>query len=105
MTYKIVNGSYVTDENNKLVMIEYIEQLLQNAVLMIGAQRGKFYPDKNFGSQITSCVNEASALGYARQSLADLDGVFVKSAKINDGKITFSLIINDEERSVVISND
>lgn len=105
MGYKIVDGSYVIDENNKLVMIEYIEELLQNALLMIGAKRGKFYPDKNFGSQLTSSTNEASALAYARQSLADLDGVYVKSAKINDDKITFSLILNNEERSVVISND
>lgn len=79
---------------------------MQNAVLMIRGKRNAFYPDKNFGSDIKNHLdNEREVLAYARQAVADLDGVCVKSASINMDGITFCLLVNDEERSVVVSND
>lgn len=103
MEYKLNNGAYTVDENGNLIGIEYIEQVLQNVSLMLSANRGKFYPDKNFGSSISKNDASLQALAYARQALSELDGVCVKSALMDNDSIIFSLLINEEERSVTIS--
>lgn len=107
MTEKIVNGDYVINEETKRpVMIEYIDELLQKIAMHLTARRGSFYPDKNFGSllrakQLEQPKNEY-ALAYARQTLDEFDGVFVKSAFVKDDAVDFVLIINDDERQVSI---
>ena len=103
MTEKIINGDYVK-EGRGLAEVQHIEELLQNAVLALTAIRGAFYPDKNFGSQLKSSgeKNEALAACYARQALSGFDGVFIKSAKINENGYTFAVFVKDEERQVQI---
>lgn len=67
--------------------------------------RGRFYPDKNYGSQIRLAANmprEFYALCYARQALYNMNGVFVKSVHVSDDKYDFTILINDEERQVQI---
>lgn len=104
MTNIIVNGDYVK-QNNSLRQIEYIDELLQNAKLLLTASRGHFYPNKNFGSAIREISQEPKAeyaLAYARQALDQLDGVCVKSAELNNARWCFTLDINGEERQVTV---
>lgn len=104
MTNKIVNGDYVISDG-KLSQTEYIDELLQNAKILLTASRGCFYPDKNFGSSIKRTVGRLSnqyALLLARQALDTLDGVYVKQAELNGSQLCFALEINDEERQVTL---
>ncbi len=107
--YKITDGEYVK-EGGELVSIEYIEALLQNVFLILSTQRGKFYPDKNFGSRIKDINKEPFeeyAAAYIRQALYDLDGVFVKGVEKDENEIKVSLTVNNDDREVVlpIEND
>ena len=102
--YKLIDGEYVKD-GGALVTVEYIEALLQNVSLILYAERGRFYPDKDFGSRIREINKEPFeeyAAAYIRQALYDLDGVFVKNVRKNENEITVELIINDENREVVL---
>ena len=65
----------------------------------------EFYADKNFGSKIRASQSNAEILAYARQSVDELDGVFVKSAVKNKNSVTFVLTVNGEERSVIADFD
>ena len=87
--------------NNNVV----IEEALKNAVRCFAVRRGEFYADKNFGSQIRIEQTEAEMLAYARQSVAELDGVFVKSASKNNDGVTFEVTVNGEERTVTADFD
>lgn len=105
MNYKISNGEYALDSKKNMIEIGYIELLLQNTALMLGAKRNKFYPDKNYGSLIFDAMdNKDKILAYARQAVSNLDGVCIKSASVNNNNIVFDLILNGEERSVVVNN-
>lgn len=84
---------------------ERIEQLLANSMLALKGKRGRFYPDKNFGSKIDVSLSEMEILAYARQAVSSLEGVCVKSAQKLDNKITFQLVLNEEERQVMIDYD
>jgi len=98
MTAVIKNGDYVL-KGTGLEETDYINELLQNAVIALNTERGAFYPDKNYGGFIDRGQPSAVyALARARQALWKTDGVFVKSAFAADGKYIFTLIINNEER-------
>lgn len=103
MTEKIINGDYVKDGSG-LAEIQYIEELLQNAVIALQTPRGSFYPDKNYGSQLRAVKEKSEALAAccARQALSGFDGVYIKSAKINDNGYEFTVLVNDQERQVLI---
>ena len=103
MTPEIMNGDYVKN-GNALKEIEQLEELLQNIALNIRAERGKFYPDKNFGSHIFSskAKDEDYIAGFARQAVSAINGVYIKSAKIKDNTFEFTVIINNLERQVLI---
>lgn len=80
-----------------------VDEMLKNAVRCFSVKRGGFYADKNFGSKISESRNTAEILAYARQSVENLDGVFVKSAEKKNGSVTFVLSVNGEERSVTVN--
>ena len=103
MTPEISNGDYVKN-GNSLKEIEHIDELLQDIALNIRAERGGFYPDKNFGSHIFSSKSRDGGciLSLARQAVANINGVYIKSAKINNGYFEFTVIINNLERQVLI---
>mgnify|MGYP000466231661 CR=1 FL=1 len=62
-------------------------------------EKGRFYPDKNFGSRIHEAKdNERLMLSFIRMALSKLDGVYVK----NDNLITVDVLINNEERQVYV---
>lgn len=105
MSYKLVNGDYIKSEDGKIVTAELCEELLQNAIAAIKAHRGKFYPNKNFGSMLYSAkrgINSSFAEALARQALDEIDGVFVEKAETDNDYITIYLAVNDEKRTVSI---
>ena len=82
------------------------DNILKNCVEAIKCPRGKYYPDKNFGSQILENVSHSTApelLAYARQAVNDIDGVYVKNVQINGAQAIFTLLINDQQRQVKIT--
>ncbi|MDE6110732.1 MAG: hypothetical protein K2F65_02325 [Eubacterium sp.] len=103
MTPEILNGDYVKS-GNAIKEIEHLDALLQDVALNIRAERGSFYPDKNFGSHIFSCKNmdEAYPLIFARQAVSSISGVYIKSVKMNDKNFEFTVIVNNLERQVHI---
>lgn len=84
---------------------DVIEEALKNAVRCFTVRRGEFYADKNFGSKIRIEQTEAEILAFARQSVAEVDGVFVKSASKNNDGVTFEVTVNGEERTVTADFD
>lgn len=109
MTEKLVNGDYVKcSGKNSLEKIDFIDEIVQSVILILTAHRGKFYPDKNFGSllsDITCAPQDEYALCCARQALDGIDGVFIKKAHTAQDKYIFDLIINNEERQVEIKRE
>ena len=68
-------------------------------------EKGKFYPDKDFGSKIYEAEeNEKLMLSYIRMALSKLDGVYVKDIAYNSDEhlITVNVLINNEERQVYV---
>lgn len=102
MTHKIINGDYVFDDNGRLQTVEYIDEVIQNVVLALFTKRGRFYPDKDYGSYIrfSDKIPEAYLLAYARQAVDSIDGVYIKSAEICGKTVKFKVWIHDEERTV-----
>lgn len=84
---------------------DVIEEALKNALRCFTVRRGEFYADKNFGSKIRIEQTEAEILAYARQSVAELDGVFVKSVEKGDGSVTFLIKINENVKAVTVKFD
>ncbi|MGN1329013.1 MAG: hypothetical protein ACI4V4_04860 [Eubacterium sp.] len=84
--------------------VDEAEKLLSDCVCSLYCPRKRFYPKKDYGSQIRlyKDLSEEYLLAYARQGLSDFDGVYVKSVKKEQSEITFNLLINDEERTVTI---
>lgn len=106
MTYGLINGDYVRGVDGKLLTVDGVREVLQNVMLQLTATRGRFYPNKDFGSDLKTKMQappEAYALAYARQALGDTDGVFVTKATVNLGDIVFTLQINNSEEEVSIS--
>lgn len=86
-------------------MNDFINAVLKDCVTALGCPRGEFYPDKDFGSHIKrvkSTADSGELLAFARQALAEFDGVYVKSAVPNENGADFAVMINDEERRVRI---
>lgn len=85
---------------------DYIQGLLEAAVLCLTTVRGKFYPDKDFGAKIKYTLAEPEILSQARASLERLDGVYVKSVcKAENGIVVYNLTLNDDERQVELKYD
>lgn len=105
MTDKIVNGDYVlSGDSNGLEQVDYIDEVVQNARILLYTQRGRFYPNKNFGSYLGSALPQPSdeyALAYARMALEGLDGVFVDSARVQNGIIYVDMTVNKGKVQVI----
>ncbi|MFR5875365.1 MAG: hypothetical protein ACLUFN_02620 [Eubacterium sp.] len=107
MTELIENGDYVKcEDKTHLKKTDYIDELLQNIRLILTAKRGKFYPNKDFGSYIRDNAEEPKAdyaLNYARQAVSSIDGVYIKSSAMKENEIIFRLTVNGEEREVSVN--
>ncbi len=109
MTAKLTNGDYTIGNNSKtLVSCDGAEALVQAAQVLLRTARGRFYPNKDFGSQIASITRAPKSAyleAYARQALDALDGVYVKEAHFEGSIAEITLVVNDEERLVRMSFD
>lgn len=104
MTEKIENGDYVY-ENGMLQTLEHTKAVLQSLQILLQCPRGKYYPNKNFGSHIPEMKIQAPndlVLAYARQAVSEIDGVFIKSVEIDNGQAVFDVLVNNEEGKVYI---
>ncbi|MCR5206855.1 MAG: hypothetical protein K6C14_00070 [Eubacterium sp.] len=106
MALRVIDGDYKRDaQTGKALTVQYIEELLQNAFTALNTRRGRFYPNKSFGSRIKELNREPAdkyAFIYAAEALDGLDGVTVKSAELENGRAVISLLINDTEGQVSI---
>lgn len=104
MTQLIENGDYIRcDDCSGLKSVEYFDEVLQNVKIVLSTGRGKFYPNKDFGSYLKMCLSEPReeyALAYARQAVSSMNGVYIKDVKINDDEMIFTVIINDMQGEV-----
>lgn len=82
-----------------------IENIVESCVTAMKCPRGKYYPDKNFGSHILEHADngEEQLLAYARQAVSQIDAVYVKSVEMKGNDAIFTLLINDRQRQVTIT--
>lgn len=91
---------------NNIYLNEEPYEILQNALRAICCPRGKFYPDKNYGSKIKGSVTaltDKQLLDYARQAVSGMDGVTVKSVDTGSNNIKFTILVNNERGQVSIN--
>ena len=103
MTNQLINSDYRKGEDGAYLKSDTEDELYQNAVLTLHAERGKFYPDKNFGSRIKATPKTSVAeqfLAFAQQALDATDGVYAIKAEIESDTAVITLLVNDEERKV-----
>lgn len=109
MALKLENGDYVKNAQSGIFeRVEYIDELLQSCFVALNTLRGRFYPNKSFGSRIRqglSLPENEYAFALACQALEGLDGVIVKAARVENGNALISLIINGKEKEVNIVLD
>lgn len=65
--------------------------------------RGRFYPDKNYGSSIIKGSNLGEYLAAARQAVSEIDGVFIKNAEFDGETVNYEIMVNNDERSMKIA--
>lgn len=107
MVAKIENGDYML-RNHALNSANYYDALAQSARMLMIIPRGRYYPDKNFGSYLYSVSDlsfEDKLLTFARQALLEFDGVFVKSVSVSGSKITYVIVFDFGERTVSIDSE
>lgn len=63
---------------------------------------GKFYPNKNYGSQLIGTREMNRLLSATRLAVREMDGVYIKSGRTENSTLLLSVLINDEERTVCI---
>lgn len=104
MTAKLMDGDYVKN-GGSLEETEHMEELLQSLALAFAAERGSFYPNKDFGSALSAGAADDPlyAVGRAAQAVSGTDGVYVKSAEYDGGQYRITVVINNEERQVAVS--
>lgn len=83
-----------------------IAALLKEAcTLALSCRRGSFYPDKNFGIQLLFNEfdkNTQAMLAYAQMAAAEIDGLYIKSARKTQDGVLFTVLTNDEEGQVIV---
>lgn len=82
-----------------------VNSVLYDCVTALLCPRGEFYPDKNYGSHIIrnkNIIDSERLLCYARQAVSGMDGVYIKSAQLNNKNAVFTVMINNENRQVSI---
>ena len=93
----------ISDLEEKISEYADADTVAENCIMALICPLGKFYPNKNFGNSITYGNDRGRLLASARQAVRGIDGVYIKSAKISDDVIEFTLLISDRVRSVKIN--
>jgi len=104
MTYKLTDGDYVRTTDG-LETCDNLDEIRQNVYMVLYAERGKFYPNKEFGSQIrqnTQLPRTPYARAYAMQALDGMDGVFVTGVMPLSDKSQIYFRINGTSKWVIV---
>lgn len=104
MTDTVINSGFGGDGAEPL-SAEYTQTVFQDIARALRAERGAFYPDKNYGSELRKIKEEPVllyALCLARSAVYGMDGVYISKAQRADGGLEFTVIINDMKREVFV---
>lgn len=108
MGNKIENGDYVF-ENGKAATADLTQQILQDLRTALFCRRGRFYPNKEFGSTAAAAAEKYPAnetlLAAARSCLENYDGVLVKNASVENGQAQLTLAFYGLEKEVTVDFD
>ena len=76
-----------------------------DAMMVLCTRRGRFYPDKNYGSRVMEATQPAVALAQAREALAQVNGVYLLNVVDADYGYIFTLLVNGRESQVRVETD
>lgn len=93
----------IYNDDKEISAFENVQTVLESCIMAIVCPLGRFYPNKNYGNSLRSGKDSGALLASARNAVSRLDGVCIKNARTESGKITFDILINDEARSVSIN--
>lgn len=85
---------------------EEIESVLNDFIMAYKCPRGKFYPDKEYGREMSEDAfnRKDRLLASARQAAEVLDGVYIKKIDLKEGcAAEIYVLINGCERRVNVS--
>lgn len=88
---------------DKMLFCADADSVLNDCRMAVICPLGKFYPNKNYGNALLKSREVGELLATARLAAAEIDGVFIKNAKIKDNTILFDVMINDELRRLSIN--
>lgn len=93
----------IFNDNKEISAFENVQTVLESCIMAIVCPLGRFYPNKNYGNLLRSGKDRGALIASARNAVSRLDGVYIKNARIDSGRIIFDVLINDEARSVSIN--
>lgn len=106
MAIQLIDGDYQNTPDHRLTEVHGMEELLQNVRIALQAKRKRFYPDKDFGSRISTATHEPLAeyiTAYACQALERTDGAYVIKSEITGSIAAITVLLNSQERQVSIN--
>lgn len=108
MANKIENGDYVFT-NGAAEKARLMEQVLQDLRTALFCRRGRFYPNKEFGSTAAAAASSypyhENLLAAARRCLEKYEGVLVKNAHFENGQARLTIVFYGQETEVAIHFD
>ncbi len=107
LNYKLTQGDYYFNDDGSIAAADYYEELLDRVVMNLKAQRGRFYPNKDFGSFISviNCTPYGQyALAFAQQALDGIDGAYVGGIRETDNGFVLKIFINRREYEVSLND-
>lgn len=84
-------------------LYEDIDTVIENIKMAIKCPLGKFYPNKDYGRKVIDSCSEGELLALSRLATREIDGVYIKNVSINNNEASYTILINDDERSVTLS--
>lgn len=79
------------------------DSVFNDCRMALNCPLGSFYPNKNFGSSLTSSSESGELLSAARLAVCNMDGVFIKGIEQDWEKTELIIMINDDERRLLVS--
>ena len=89
--------------NRVISNLEDIDSVLRSVSMALKCSKDKFYPNKDYGSRLKYNMGVGELIARARCAVEQIDGVYIKSAKLNGNLLEIIVLINDTERSVSIN--
>lgn len=79
------------------------DSVLNDCRMALYCPFGNFYPNKNFGSLLAKYSESGELLSAARLAVCNMDGVFIKGIEQDWKKTELIIMINDDERRLLVS--